>query len=465
MKLYNTMNHRKEELVPIEDGKIRMYSCGPTVYNYFHIGNARPFIVFDVLRRFLEYVGYDVTFVQNFTDVDDKIINRSHEEGISAKAVADKYIDEYFKDADALGIRRADVHPRVSETIPDIIAMVQKLIDNGMAYNIDGNVYFSVDKFPAYGKLSGQNIDDLKVGARIDVNDEKHSPLDFAVWKKAKEGEPYWESPWGHGRPGWHIECSAMSQKYLGTTIDIHGGGKDLVFPHHENEIAQSEGASGEPFCHYWVHNGYINIDGTKMSKSKGNFFTVRDISQTYDLENVRMFMLMAHYRSPIDFNEDILAQAKSALERLYNAKFQMEYLMENAKTDDMTPDEQAWADSLVKYKNAYIDAMNDDLNTADAIAAIFDLVKDANVHLNETSSKAVVTAAYNLFKELTDVIGIAQKNKKDDLNAEIEDLIAKRQAARRAKDFKTADAIRDDLAARGIILEDTREGVKWKKI
>ena len=465
MKLYNTMNHRKEELVPIEDGKIRMYSCGPTVYNYFHIGNARPFIVFDVLRRFLEYVGYDVTFVQNFTDVDDKIINRSHEEGISAKAVADKYIDEYFKDADALGIRRADVHPRVSETIPDIIAMVQKLIDNGMAYNIDGNVYFSVDKFPAYGKLSGQNIDDLKVGARIDVNDEKHSPLDFAVWKKAKEGEPYWESPWGHGRPGWHIECSAMSQKYLGTTIDIHGGGKDLVFPHHENEIAQSEGASGEPFCHYWVHNGYINIDGTKMSKSKGNFFTVRDISQTYDLENVRMFMLMAHYRSPIDFNEDILAQAKSALERLYNAKFQMEYLMENAKTDDMTPDEQAWADSLVKYKNAYIDAMNDDLNTADAIAAIFDLVKDANVHLNETSSKSAVTAAYNLFKELTDVIGIAQKNKKDDLNAEIEDLIAKRQAARRAKDFKTADAIRDDLAARGIILEDTREGVKWKKI
>ncbi len=465
MKLYNTMNHRKEELVPIEEGKIRMYSCGPTVYNYFHIGNARPFIVFDVLRRFLEYVGYDVTFVQNFTDVDDKIINRSHEEGISAKEVADKYIEEYFKDADALGIRRADVHPRVSETISDIIAMVEKLIDNDMAYDIDGNVYFSVDKFPAYGKLSGQNIDDLKVGARIDVNDEKRSPLDFAVWKKAKEGEPYWESPWGKGRPGWHIECSAMSQKYLGTTIDIHGGGKDLVFPHHENEIAQSEGASGEPFCHYWVHNGYINIDGTKMSKSKGNFFTVRDISQTYDLENVRMFMLMSHYRSPIDFNEEILAQAKSALERLYNAKFQMEYLMENAKSDGMTPEEQTWVDSLNGYKNAYIDAMNDDLNTADAIAAIFDLVKDANVHLNETSSKAAVSAAYDLFKELTDVIGIAQKDKNNDLNTEIEALIEKRQAARKAKDFKTADAIRDDLAARGIVLEDTREGVKWKKI
>jgi cysteinyl-tRNA synthetase len=467
MKLYNTMTHRKETFEPIEPGKVKMYSCGPTVYNYFHIGNARPFIVFDVLRRYLEYIGYDVTFVQNFTDVDDKIINRSHEENCTAKEIADKYIKEYFTDADALGIRRADVHPRVSDTIPEIIDMVQALVDKGLAYNIDGNVYYAVEKFPRYGCLSGQNIEDLEAGARIDVNGEKQSPLDFAVWKKAKPGEPYWESPWGKGRPGWHIECSAMSRKFLGKTIDIHGGGQDLIFPHHENEIAQSEGANGCTFAHYWVHNGYININNEKMSKSKGNFFTVRDIAKKYDLEVVRMFMLMAHYRSPVNFSDELLTQAKNALERLYTAKFQMQYLLERCEDKAPSEDEAKWADHLKAYNDQFIAAMDDDLNTADAIAAMFELVRDANSTLTEASSKQTVEAALQMFNQLSDVLGLATKNKDEkegSLEDEIEALIEKRQAARKAKDFATADAIRDDLAAKGIILEDTRDGVKWHK-
>ena len=467
MKLYNTMTHRKETFKPIEPGKVKMYSCGPTVYNYFHIGNARPFIVFDVLRRYLEYIGYDVTFVQNFTDVDDKIINRSHEENCTAKEIADKYIKEYFTDADALGIRRADVHPRVSDTIPEIIDMVQALVDKGLAYNIDGNVYYAVEKFPRYGCLSGQNIADLEAGARIDVNDEKQSPLDFAVWKKAKPGEPYWESPWGKGRPGWHIECSAMSRKFLGKTIDIHGGGQDLIFPHHENEIAQSEGANGCTFAHYWVHNGYINIDNEKMSKSKGNFFTVRDIAKKYDLEVVRMFMLMAHYRSPVNFSDELLTQAKNALERLYTAKFQMQYLLDHCEDKAPSEDETKWADHLKHYNDQFIAAMDDDLNTADAIAAMFELVRDANSTLTEAASKSTVKAALQMFNQLSDVLGLATKNKDEkegSLEDEIEALIEKRQAARKAKDFATADAIRDDLAAKGIILEDTRDGVKWHK-
>ena len=467
MKLYNTMTHRKETFEPIEAGKVKMYSCGPTVYNYFHIGNARPFIVFDVLRRYLEYVGYDVTFVQNFTDVDDKIINRSHEENCTAKEIADKYIKEYFTDADALGIRRADVHPRVSDTIPEIIDMVKTLVDKGLAYNIDGNVYYAVEKFPRYGCLSGQNIADLEAGARIDVNDEKQSPLDFAVWKKAKPGEPYWESPWGKGRPGWHIECSAMSRKFLGKTIDIHGGGQDLIFPHHENEIAQSEGANGCTFAHYWVHNGYINIDNEKMSKSKGNFFTVRDIAKKYDLEVVRMFMLMAHYRSPVNFSDELLTQAKNALERLYTAKFQMQYLLDHCEDKAPSEDETKWADHLKHYNDQFIAAMDDDLNTADAIAAMFELVRDANSTLTEAASKSTVKAALQMFNQLSDVLGLATKNKDEkegSLEDEIEALIEKRQAARKAKDFATADAIRDDLAAKGIILEDTRDGVKWHK-
>lgn len=464
MKLYNTLTQKKEAFVPIEEGKVRMYSCGPTVYNYFHIGNARPFIVFDVLRRFLEYIGYDVKFVQNFTDVDDKIINRSIEEGITAAEVADKYIAEYFKDADALGIRRADVHPRVSDHMPEIIEMIKALEERGLAYNVDGNVYYQVDHFHDYGKLSKQSIDDLKSGARIDVNDEKRSPLDFALWKKKKDGEPYWESPWGQGRPGWHIECSAMSRKHLGESIDIHGGGQDLIFPHHENEIAQSEGSCGCKFANYWVHNGYININNEKMSKSKGNFFTVRDIAKHYDLEVVRMFMLMAHYRSPVNFSDELLGQAQNALERLYNAKYQMEYLFENNKTEAASEDEKTWMDSLTQYKKGFIDAMNDDLNTADAIAAIFELVRDTNSHLSESSSRESIKAALDLFKELTGVIGLAAKEKETDLESEVEALIAQRQEARKNKDFALADGIRDALLAKGIILEDTREGVKWKK-
>lgn len=464
MKLYNTLTQKKEAFVPIEEGKVRMYSCGPTVYNYFHIGNARPFIVFDVLRRFLEYIGYDVKFVQNFTDVDDKIINRSIEEGITAAEVADKYIAEYFKDADALGIRRADVHPRVSDHMPEIIEMIKELEARGLAYNVDGNVYYQVDHFHDYGKLSKQSIDDLKSGARIDVNDEKRSPLDFALWKKKKDEEPYWESPWGQGRPGWHIECSAMSRKHLGESIDIHGGGQDLIFPHHENEIAQSEGSCGCKFANYWVHNGYININNEKMSKSKGNFFTVRDIAKHYDLEVVRMFMLMAHYRSPVNFSDELLGQAQNALERLYNAKYQMEYLLENNKSEAASKDEKTWMDNLAQYKKGFIDAMNDDLNTADAIAAIFELVRDTNSNLSEASSREAVKAALDLFKELTGVIGLAAKEKETDLEAEVESLIAQRQEARKNKDFALADEIRDALLAKGIILEDTREGVKWKK-
>ena len=464
MKLYNTLTQKKETFVPIEAGKVRMYSCGPTVYNYFHIGNARPFIVFDVLRRFLEYTGYEVTFIQNFTDVDDKIINRSHEEGISPGDVSEKYIQEYFTDADALGIKRASVHPKVSEHMPEIIAMIKTLEEKGLAYNVDGNVYYHVDAFKDYGKLSKQSIDDLKSGARIDVNDEKHSPLDFALWKKKKDGEPYWESPWGQGRPGWHIECSAMSKKHLGETIDIHGGGQDLIFPHHENEIAQSEGCCGKPFANYWVHNGYINIDNEKMSKSKGNFFTVRDIAKTFDLEAVRMFLLMAHYRSPVNFSEPLLQQAASALERLYTAKFQMAFLLENATAETATEAEQTWIDALVKYKHDFIAAMDDDFNTADAIAVIFELVRDLNSNLDATSSQPAIMAGQNTFAELTGVLGLAVKEKETNLDEAVEDLIAQRQAARKAKDFKRADEIRDELLAKGIVLEDTREGVKWKK-
>ncbi|MEL7661956.1 cysteine--tRNA ligase [Acetobacterium wieringae] len=464
MKLYNTLTQQKETFVPIEAGKVRMYSCGPTVYNYFHIGNARPFIVFDVLRRFLEYTGYEVTFIQNFTDVDDKIINRSHEEGISPGDVSEKYIQEYFTDADALGIKRASVHPKVSEHMPEIIDMIKTLEEKGLAYNVDGNVYYRVDAFNDYGKLSKQSIDDLKSGARIDVNDEKESPLDFALWKKKKDGEPYWESPWGQGRPGWHIECSAMSKKHLGETIDIHGGGQDLIFPHHENEIAQSEGCCGKPFANYWVHNGYINIDNEKMSKSKGNFFTVRDIAKTFDLEAVRMFLLMAHYRSPVNFSEPLLKQAASALERLYTAKFQMDFLLEFATTKSATEAEQVWIDSLAKYKNDFIAAMDDDINTADAIAVIFELVRDLNSNLDATSSQPAIIAGQNTFAELTGVLGLAVKEKETNLDEAVEDLIAQRQAARKAKDFKRADEIRDELLAKGIVLEDTREGVKWKK-
>ena len=464
MKLYNTLTQKKETFVPIEEGKVKMYSCGPTVYNYFHIGNARPFIVFDTLRRFLEYQGYEVSFIQNFTDVDDKIINRSREEGISPQEVSEKYIAEYFTDADALLIKRATAHPRVSENINEIIAMIKTLEEKGLAYNIDGNVYYAVDNFSDYGKLSKQSLEDLKAGARVDVSDEKKSPLDFALWKKKKEGEPYWESPWGQGRPGWHIECSAMSKKHLGETIDIHGGGQDLIFPHHENEIAQSEGCCGKPFANYWLHNGYININNEKMSKSKGNFFTVRDIAKHFDLEVVRMFMLMAHYRSPVNFSDELLEQAKNALERLYTAKYQLDYLLTQATVDNASPDEKEWIASLSQYRDAFVAAMEDDLNTADAIASIFELVRNLNSNLNETSSKEALLVGKAIFAELTQVLGLAAKEKETNLDDKIEALIEERQAARKNKDFKRADEIRDQLLAQGIILEDTREGVKWKR-
>lgn len=464
MKLYNTLTQKKETFVPIEDGKVRMYACGPTVYNYFHIGNARPFIVFDVLRRFLEYTGYEVTFIQNFTDVDDKIINRSREEGITPHELSEKYIQEYFTDADALGIRRASAHPKVSDHMTEIIDMIKTLEEKGLAYNVDGNVYYRVEHFKDYGKLSKQAIEDLRSGARIDVNDEKQSPLDFALWKKKKDGEPYWESPWGQGRPGWHIECSAMSKKHLGETIDIHGGGQDLIFPHHENEIAQSEGSCGKPFANYWVHNGYINIDNEKMSKSKGNFFTVRDIANKFDLEAVRMFLLMAHYRSPVNFSEPLLQQAATALERLYTAKFQMIFLLETASVDVATQEETEWISALDQYKKDFVAAMEDDINTADAISVLFELVRDLNSNLDANSSKPAIMAGQNLFSELAGVLGLAVKEKETNLDAAVEDLIAQRQAARKVKDFKRSDEIRDELLAMGIVLEDTREGVKWKK-
>lgn len=467
MKLYNTLTGKKEEFIPIKEGEVKMYACGPTVYNFFHIGNARPFIVFDTLRRYLEYIGYKVNFVQNFTDVDDKIINRAKEEGISATEVADKYIKEYFVDAQGLGIKKATTHPRVSECIDDIIDLVKTLIDKGMAYEICGNVYYDVSAFKDYGKLSGQSVDDLMSGARVDVNDEKRSPLDFALWKKRKEdSEIAWNSPWGMGRPGWHIECSAMSKKYLGETIDIHGGGQDLIFPHHENEIAQSEGASGKEFAHYWLHNGYINIDNEKMSKSKGNFFTVRDISKEYDLEVVRMFMLSAHYKSPVNFSHELLDQTKNALDRLYNVKDNLKYKIENAKINEISQEEQAWVDSLNKYRDAFKTAMEDDINTANAISAIFELGKDINTFINgKDVSKQALTASYDIFMELNSVLGLLDRRDSDILDSQIQELIEKRQQARKNKDFALADKIRDDLKAMNIELEDTREGVKWKRI
>ncbi|SHJ31549.1 cysteine--tRNA ligase [Lutispora thermophila] len=463
MKLYNTMTRRKEEFVPLVPGEVKMYSCGPTVYNYFHIGNARPFIIFDILRNYLEYKGYKVTFVQNFTDVDDKIIKRAKEEGITEKEVADKYIEEYFKDAEGLGIRRADYHPRVTELISDIINVVKKIQDNGFAYEVDGDVYFDTTKYREYGKLSKQNLEELEAGARVEVGEHKKHPMDFALWKKQKPGEPAWESPWGMGRPGWHIECSAMSMKYLGETIDIHSGGQDLIFPHHENEIAQSEAATGKPFARYWMHNGFININNEKMSKSLGNFFTVRDISKMYDLEVVRLFMISSHYRSPINFSKDLLDSTKNSLERLYIAKNNLLHLLENAKDRDETEEEKALREKLMTHKDKFIEAMDDDLNTADAVSAIFDLVRDINSNINENSPKTLIQFAYDLYMELAGVLRIVTK-KEESLDDEIEKLIEERQKARKEKNWALADKIRDDLKSRGIILEDTPQGVKWRR-
>jgi cysteinyl-tRNA synthetase len=462
LKLYNTLTNKKETFVPIEEGKVKMYVCGPTVYNYFHIGNARPFIIFDVLRRYFEYVGYQVDYVQNFTDVDDKIIKKANEEAAPPQQIADRFIQEYYKDADALGVKRASVHPKVSENIDAIIDLIKSLEEKGLAYNIDGNVYYRVKRFKGYGKLSKQSLEDLESGARVEICGEKEDPLDFALWKKHRPGEPSWESPWGPGRPGWHIECSAMSCRYLGETIDIHGGGQDLIFPHHENEIAQSEGAHEKKFANYWIHNGYININNEKMSKSKGNFFTVRDIAKEVDLEVVRMFMLSAHYRSPVNFSRDLLMQSKAALERLYNARSNMVYLLDHSRGYEES--DESWSRVLDSCREDFKAAMDDDINTADALAVIFDLVREANTRLTRDSSPKDIKASLDIFDELTDVLGLVDK-KEELIEQDIEDLIQKRQDARKNRDFKMADKIRDELKEKGIVLEDTREGVKWKKI
>ncbi|HHY81215.1 MAG TPA: cysteine--tRNA ligase [Clostridiales bacterium] len=464
MKLYNTLTKRKEEFVPLHPGEVRMYSCGPTVYNYFHIGNARPFIVFDVFRRYMEYKGYKVTFVQNFTDIDDKMIQRANEEGITVKELGERFIAEYFIDADKLGIKRADVHPKATDHIDDIIEFIKKLMDKGLAYQAGNDVYYNTMAFEGYGKLSGQNLEDLELGARIDINESKKNPMDFALWKGQKPGEPAWDSPWGKGRPGWHIECSVMATKYLGETIDVHSGGQDLIFPHHENEIAQSEGASGKPFARYWLHNGYINVDNQKMSKSLGNFFTVRDISREFDLEAVRLFMLSSHYRNPINFSRELLEQAQSALERLYNARNNLEHLLKDAPERPSTDEEKQFLDKLPGYTDSFEKAMEDDINTADALGVIFELVREINSNIKPGQSAEVIRAALDTLKKLTGILGLLNKQM-GSLDDEIEALIEKRQQARKEKNWALADKIRDDLKEMGIILEDTPQGVRWKRL
>lgn len=463
MKIFNTLTRKKEEFKPVDPNEVKIYSCGPTVYNYFHIGNARPFIIFDTLRRYMEYRGYNVKFVQNFTDIDDKMIKRANEEGITVKELADRFIEEYFKDAKGLGIKEATVHPKATENIDAIIDIIKKLEEKGHAYAVDGDVYFNTKSFEPYGKLSHHNLDELESGARIDVDDRKKDPMDFALWKAQKPGEPAWDSPWGKGRPGWHIECSAMSMKYLGETIDIHSGGQDLVFPHHENEIAQSEAATGKPFANYWMHNGFINVNNEKMSKSAGNFFTVRDIVEKFDYEVIRFFMLSAHYRSPINFSAELLEQAKSGLDRIYNSLSNLAYLKEHAAGADLTGEEQSLKAKLEEYKQDFIKAMDDDLNTADAIAAVFEIVKEVNSNITAASdsSIAIIDYCYSLIRELGGVLGIAQKEKSNTLEAEVEELINQRQQARKEKNWKVADEIRDKLKDMGIVLEDTPQGVK----
>lgn len=464
MKLYNTLTGKKEEFIPFKQDEVRMYTCGPTVYNFFHIGNSRPFILFDVLRRYLEYKGYKVTYVQNFTDIDDKMIKRAEKENTTVKEIADKYINEYFKDADALGIKRATIHPKATDHINDIIRFVKKLVDKGIAYEIEGDVYYDTASFKEYGKLSGQKLEDLELGARIRVDERKRNPVDFALWKAQKPGEPAWDSPWGKGRPGWHIECSVMASKYLGDTIDIHAGGQDLIFPHHENEIAQSEGLTGKTFARFWLHNAYLNIDNKKMSKSLDNFFTARDILNEFDGEVVRLFMLSAHYRNPFNFSRDLLMQAKSALDRLYNAKNNIEHLKKHAKKNHTNENENELIKRLDGYREKFEQAMDDDFNTADAIAVIFDLVKDINTSSKMALSLQSLIKAEDIFNELTKVVGLVNKKDTDVIDSEIEALIEKRQEARKDKNWAVADSIRDELKDKGIILEDTPEGVKWHK-
>ncbi len=465
MKLFNSMTRQKEEFRPITPGEVKIYSCGPTVYNFFHIGNARPFIVFDVLRRYFEFKGYKVTFVQNFTDVDDKVIRRANEEGVSFEEIANRYIKEYYTDAQGLGIRPASVHPRATENIDAIIQMVDTLVKKGYAYVVDGDVYYRARRFSGYGKLSGQPLEELEAGARIGVDERKEDPIDFALWKAAKPGEPSWDSPWGKGRPGWHIECSAMANRYLGKTIDIHSGGVDLTFPHHENEIAQSEAANDAPFAHYWMHNAFLNIDNRKMSKSLGNFFTVRDAAAVYGYEAIRFFMLSAHYRSPLNYSRESLEQAKAALARMHTARDNLEFLAKNGCDAAMTDAEREKLAALSQYREKFISAMDDDLNTADGLAVIFELIRDINGAVAEGEpTREFASACLSKLMELCDVLGFLQKEETQSIDQEIEDLIEQRQAARKARNFAEADRIRDLLREQGIVLEDTPQGVKWKR-
>lgn len=461
MKIYNTLTRRKEEFEPIRKGQVNIYVCGPTVYNYIHIGNARPIVVFDTLRRYMEYRGYKVKYAQNFTDVDDKIINRAKDEGVSALEISERFIKEYFDDADALNVRRADVHPKVSEHIDEIENFVDTLVGKGFAYEADGDVYFSTRKFPEYGKLSGQNIEDLEAGARIAVGEVKEDPIDFALWKARKaEDEIAWESPWGLGRPGWHIECSAMARTHLGATIDIHGGGEDLQFPHHENEIAQSECCNGVTFANYWMHNGFINIGGSKMSKSAGNFFTVRDIRQKYTGEEIRFLLLSGQYRGPIEFSEEMMQQSRSSFNRIKNCLDDIEFMIKTGTDGELSDEEEKSIASFDGFRQEFIKAMDDDLNTADGISAVFELVTEINTMLRGGTSKAYAKAALDIFNELTGVLGII-KSKEISIDEDVEALVEERQQARKNKDFARADEIRDELKARGYTLKDTPQGVQ----
>ena len=464
MKVYNTLTRKKEELVPITPGEIKMYACGPTVYNYIHIGNARPLCIFDILRRYLEYRGYNVKFVQNFTDIDDKIIRRANEEHVDFSEISERYIKEFWTDADGLNVRHATINPKATENIDAIIHIISILIEKGYAYEAQGDVYFSTEKFKDYGKLSHQPLEDLEAGARIMVGEVKREPMDFAVWKAAKPGEPAWDSPWGKGRPGWHIECSAMNWRYLGDTIDIHCGGQDLIFPHHENEIAQSECFTGKPFAHYWMHNGYINVDNVKMSKSLGNFFTVRDVAEKYGYEPIRYLLISAQYRSPINYSTDIIEQCIAALNRLYTCRDSLDFELKNA-VDAEHDGDKAIIDGFDKYREQFISAMDDDLNTADAIASIFELVRDINTNVvGKTPSKALVEGAIAMFDELTGVLGLVYNRKTETLDSDVEALIEARTNARKEKNWAEADRIRDQLKEMGIVLEDTAQGVKWHR-
>lgn len=464
MRIYNTLTRKKEELKTITEGEVKIYACGPTVYNFIHIGNARPLCVFDTMRRYLEYRGYKVNFVQNFTDIDDKIIKKAIEENSDYKTVSEKYIEEFWKDTEGMNIRKATVHPKATENIDEIINIISSLVEKGYAYPAEnGDVYFSPSKFKEYGKLSHQPLEDLEAGARINIGELKKEPMDFALWKGAKPGEPYWESPWGKGRPGWHIECSAMVRRYLGETIDIHCGGQDLIFPHHENEIAQSECCNGVPFANYWMHNGYINVDNVKMSKSLGNFFTVRDVAEKYGYEPIRYLMISSQYRSPINYSVDIIDQCKASLQRLYTCRDGLDFALSNAG-DNILENDADIKKQLDSRREQFIKAMDDDLNTADGISAVFELVKDINVSVINSQSKTLIEYAINLFDELTDVLGLVYNRNNDSLDSEIEKLIELRTKARAEKNWAESDRIRDELKEKGIVLEDTPQGVKWHR-